>query len=131
MQNPTNLDVVRYARALAGAVYRATALFPSAERFGITAQMRRAAISVGSNIAEGCGRGGDREFAQFLHVALGSASELEFPMLVAIDLQMLPTETILLEDVGRVKRMLSRLIKAVRSRPPRRAVPRDPGRLHS
>jgi four helix bundle protein len=81
--------------------------------------MRRATISIGSNIAEGCGRNGDREFASFLHIALGSASELEFQALVAVDLKMLPPEAApgLLEEVSRVKRMLSRLIKAVRSRP--------------
>ena len=126
MQNPANLEVSGVARALAGAVYRATALFPSGERFGITAQMRRAAISIGSNIAEGCGRDGDREFVHFLHIALGSATELEFQMLVATDLAMLPPQSVLLDDVSRVKRMLSRLIKAVRSRPKRRAAPGRP-----
>ena len=121
MHNPANLEVMRYARALACAVYRATAGFPSDERFGITAQMRRAAISIGSNIAEGCGRDGDREFAHFLHIALGSATELEFQMLVAVDLQMLPPQSAVIDEVGRVRRMLSRLIKVVRARPSRRS----------
>jgi four helix bundle protein len=118
MQNPANLEVAGFARALASTVYRATASFPADERFGLTAQMRRATISIGSNIAEGCGRSGDREFARFLHIALGSASELEFQALVAVDLNMLPPQSApaLLEEVSRLKRMLSRLIKAVRSR---------------
>ena len=83
MQNPMNLQVTALARTLAGEVYCATAGFPERERFGLTVHMRRSAVSIGSNISEGCGRGGDREFVQFLHVALGSATELEFQALVA------------------------------------------------
>ena len=119
MQNPANLKVTAQARALASYVYRATTDFPHAERFGLTAQMRRAAISIGSNIAEGCGRSGDREFVHYLHVALGSASELEFQAVVASDLGFLSAERSpgLLNEISRAKRMLARLIKAVRSRP--------------
>jgi four helix bundle protein len=118
MQNPNNLKVTGCARALAATVYRATAPFPVEERYGMTAQMRRAAISIGSNIAEGCGRQGDREFTRFLHMAMGSATELEFQALVATDLNLLQGErgTGLLDEVSRMKRMLSRLITAVRRR---------------
>ncbi len=77
MQNPDNLQVTRKARELAVETYRCTASFPRDERFGLTAQMRRAAVSIGSNISEGCGRGGNRELVAFLHYALGSASELD------------------------------------------------------
>ena len=89
MQNPANLRVTARARALASSVYRATGDFPLGERFGLTAQMRRAAVSIGSNIAEGCGRSGDKEFVHFLHIALGSVSELEFQAIVASDLELL------------------------------------------
>jgi four helix bundle protein len=123
MQNPANLQVTGHARSLACYVYQATAGFPSAERFGLTAHMRRAAVSIGSNISEGCGRSGDKEFVHFLHVALGSASELEFQALVATDLGFLSVESSprMLGEIGRAKRMLARLIKAVRSRPPRKS----------
>src|SRR6476469_3187261 len=107
MRNPGNLEVLAHARTLAVTVYRTTTDFPSHERFGITAQMRRAAISVGSNIAEGCGRSGDREFANFLHIALGSASELEFRALVAGDLGFRPPDSApeLLQEIERAKKM--------------------------
>ena len=121
MQNPANLEVTAYARALATTVYRTTAPFPSDEKFGLTAQVRRAAISIGSNIAAGCGRSGDREFLRFLHIALGSASELEFQALVAEDLGFLRGQSApqLLEEIVRTKKMLAGLIKGVRNRRPR------------
>ena len=78
MQSPSNLEVTALARSLAAALYRSTSTFPDSERFGLTARMRRAAISIGSDISEGCGRNGPQDFARFLHMALGSASELEF-----------------------------------------------------
>ncbi len=118
MQSAANLEVTAVARRLASDVYRVTRAFPAEERFALSIQMRRAAISIGSNIAEGCGRSSDREFAQFLHVALGSASELEFQAFVASDLGLLDRDSgpVLFEDISRAKRMLSRLIKAVRIR---------------
>src|SRR6478735_3585936 len=83
MQPTTNLRVAEQATKLAVAVYRMTSAFPKEERFGLTAQMRRAAVSVGSNIAEGCGRRGNRELLQFLYIASGSASELAFQLRLA------------------------------------------------
>jgi four helix bundle protein len=120
MQSASNLRVTGQARLLARQVYQATAGFPSDERFGLTAQMRRAAVSIGSNIAEGCGRYGDRELAHFLQVALGSASELEFQCEIASDLGYLSVAAVqpLLTEVRRTKRMLAPLIKALRA-PPR------------
>jgi four helix bundle protein len=118
MQNPRNLRLTAHARALAGRVYRATSEFPSHERFGLAAQMRRAAVSVGSNVAEGCGRNGDRELVQFLHHALGSATELEFQALVATDLGYLPESEApqLLDEIEHAKLMLIRMIVRVRAR---------------
>lgn len=65
------------AQDLTEAIYRSTATFPGDERYGLTSQMRRAANSIAANIAEGCGRLGDREFARFLRIAAGSAAEVE------------------------------------------------------
>src|SRR6476660_5692596 len=68
MQNPGNLRVTTCARELVAELYTATTRFPVSEQFGLTAQMRRAAVSIGSNIAEGCGRSGERELIRFLHL---------------------------------------------------------------
>jgi four helix bundle protein len=83
------LQVWEKAHQLALGVYEATALFPKEEKYGITAQMRRAASSVPMNIAEGCGRLGDAELNRFLHIAAGSARELDYQLLLARDLGML------------------------------------------
>ena len=118
MKNPGDLRVTPLARALAAALYAATARFPSGERFGLTAQMRSAAVSIGSNIAEGCGRSGARELTSFLHVALGSASELEFQLLLAVDLGLLSESEAasLLIQTRDLKWMLAGLIKSLRKR---------------
>ena len=118
MQSPEKLQVAARARAVVRLTYTATATFPIEERYGLTAQMRRAAISVGSNIHEGCGRNGRKEFAHFLQIALGSVNELEFQRLVATDLGMLPSQSSveLAEETGHTRRMLLRLISAVQAR---------------
>jgi len=78
MHNPDKLRAAREAEDLADLIYDFTARFPRDERFGLTAQMRKAAVSVGSNIFEGCGRRGSKTFVAFLENASGSASELLF-----------------------------------------------------
>jgi four helix bundle protein len=126
MQNPKNLQVTSRAMSLAKETYLLTNAFPRNEQFGLTSQMRRAAVSIGSNIAEGCGRGSDREFRAFLHIALGSASELEFQLELARELRFttLETSAAAASLVQEVKRMLSRLIVAVRLRERKTARPR-------
>ena len=113
MNDFRNLRVWNLAHALALAVYRSTAGFPRSERFGLVAQMRRAAVSVPANIAESCGRRTRRDEARFLHVALGSASELEAELLLARDLQYLGDEDArqLASDTADVKRMLGSLAR--------------------
>src|SRR4051812_13816622 len=83
MQSASRLRVLGEAEELALQVYHLTSTFPAEERYGFSQQMRRAAISIGSNIAEGCGRDGPREFARFLGIALGSATELAFQLRIA------------------------------------------------
>ncbi|MBL0210360.1 MAG: four helix bundle protein [Holophagaceae bacterium] len=78
MRNHRALTVFKLADDLALAVYAATGTFPKSEQFGLVSQMRRAAVSVPSNIAEGCSRHSEAEFVHFLHIALGSARELEY-----------------------------------------------------
>ena len=123
MQNPGNLRVTTCARELVAELYTATTRFPVSEQFGLTAQMRRAAVSIGSNIAEGCGTSGERELIHFLHVALGSASELEFQLLLSVDLALLSESTAapLLSRTSDLKRMLAGLIKSLRKRIARHA----------
>ena len=98
-------------------IYRETASLPRHELFGLTAQMRRAAVSIAANIAEGRGRQGEREFARFITIALGSANELEYLLLLANDLGYLraPELSADLTSIGRrLHQLRARLLQAVR-----------------
>jgi four helix bundle protein len=125
MQSAKNLHVYARALELAKSVYAVTGAFPGEERFGLSSQMRRAAVSIGSNIAEGCGRRGDKELIAYLHIALGSASELEFQSELAIQLGYMTNAEVLalLSQIVEVKRMLSRLILGISENKPRRSAP--------
>jgi four helix bundle protein len=106
------LKVWHEASALTVLTYKLTADFPKTELYGLTSQMRRAAVSVTSNIAEGCGRNGDRELARFLRIALGSLTELDSLVLVSENLEMCSRETCadLTKTIRRVRGRLSRLL---------------------
>ena len=118
MRDPVKLRVLAEARELVFATYAATARFPNDERFGLTAQMRRAAVSIGSNIVEGCHRAGNRAVIVFLHNALGSAAELQFQIELALPLRF--GEQVELEALHKrataCKKMLSLLIARLRLR---------------
>jgi four helix bundle protein len=116
MQNPSELRVFREAEEVAVGVYRLTRTFPLEERFGLGQQMRRAAISIGSNIAEGCGRSGARDLTRFLDIALGSATELQFQLRLSHRFGYVGSDDhrTVAETVRRVERMLIRLILRVR-----------------
>lgn len=117
MQDFRNLKVWHKAHAATLDVYRITRTFPADERFGVVSQARRAAASIGANIAEGCGRRGDGELSRFLQIAMGSASELEYHLLLSKDLEYLASAQYeaLQSRVGEVKSMLSRLINSLRT----------------
>ncbi len=116
MQDFKNLKVWQKAHLLTVDVFRATSAFPREELYGLTSQMRRASISIPSNIAEGCGRGGRIELGHFLRIALGSASELEYQLILAAELGFLISDDFvkLSAQVDEVKRMLSGLIRKTR-----------------
>jgi four helix bundle protein len=118
MQDFKRLIVWQKSHTLALRVYEVTAKFPRTEIFGLTSQMRRAATSIPSNIAEGSCRGGNRDFARYLHVAIGSAAELEYDLLLSCDLAFLEKDQgVQLErEVIEIKRMLTGLIQRLRGR---------------
>jgi len=105
------LRVWREAHALALLTYKITAAYPTTELYGLTSQMRRAAVSVMSNIAEGCGRNGDRELTRFLNIALGSLTELESLTLLSKSLEMCDQSESaqMLKAIRPLSRMLARL----------------------
>jgi four helix bundle protein len=115
MQNYKNLEVWKTAHSLAVNVYKSTNSFPKDELYGLTSQVRRACVSIPANIAEGCGRGGNSELGQFLKIALGSANELEYELLLAKDLTYLKADIYdnLNKQVNEIKGMLISLIKKV------------------
>jgi len=115
VQDFKNLTVWQAARRFTRSLYELTADFPASEEFGLKAQMRRASISICSNIAEGCGRRGDREFRRFLDVAMGSACELECELILSFDLAFI-VEAAMEESLAaliEIKRMLSGLISSL------------------
>jgi four helix bundle protein len=117
MQDFRNLKVWQKAHALTLAVYRRTKSFPSDERFGLTSQLRRSCASISANIAEGCARGGDIDFARFVTVAAASASETDYHLLLASDLQYLNGSDYqqLFQQVSEVRRMLNSFERTLRS----------------
>ena len=86
MKDFHDLKIWQRSHKLTLALYKATNPFPKSEMYGLTSQIRRCSASIPANIAEGCGRNGDLELARFFQIALGSASELEYHLLLASDL---------------------------------------------
>jgi four helix bundle protein len=116
MQDFRNLKVWEKAHRLTLDVYKISADFPSEEKYGLTSQLRRASSSIATNIAEGCGRDSKSQMKNFAQIAMGSASEVEYLLLLCRDLGFLRLETYVLLDksVVEVKRMLSSYIISIR-----------------
>ena len=117
MRDFKQLKVWEKAHQLTLAIYRATESLPREELYGLTSQMRRSSISIPANIAEGCGKSGDKEFARFLQISMGSSSELEYHILLAHDLGFLGDSIYqqLESEIVEVKRMLTGLIKTLKA----------------
>jgi len=92
MRDHTKLRAFELANQLAVATYRVTARFPNTERFGLVSQMRRAAVSIASNIVEGCARHTERDYLHMLDVAYGSSCELHYQSSLARQLGFLPED---------------------------------------
>ena len=123
MKDFKELKVWRKAYDLSLAVYEASRSFPREEMYGLTSQLRRAAVSIGANIAEGCGRRSDGELVRFLQIARGSSSEVEHHLLLARDLKFLQAATH--QDIEKrlqeVQRMLTSLVSSIQETPGVRA----------
>jgi four helix bundle protein len=111
------LKVWRKAHEMVIETYRVTAAFPKEEMYGLTSQLRRAAASVGANIAEGCGRRSDGEMVRFLQIARGSATEVEYHVLLARDLHFMEEDDFrtLTRQSDELQRMLTAFMQTVRS----------------
>jgi four helix bundle protein len=117
MKDFRDLNVWQEAHGLVLDCYNTTATFPKQEIFRLTSQIRRAASSIPANIAEGCGRRGNAELHRFLQIAMGSASELEYHILLSRDLNFLKPEKYddLQAQLTEIKRMLAGLLRKVDS----------------
>lgn len=117
MQDFRNLKVWENAHALTLAIYKATQTFPKQEQYGLTSQIQRAAVSIPANIAEGCAKATDADFARYLQIAMGSSSELEYLLLLAHDLNYFPDETYaaIHTSLVQVRKMLNSFLQTLRA----------------
>ena len=120
MQNYKDLKVWEKAHEFTLRIYEVTKLFPKEEIYSLTNQLRRAASSIPANIAEGCGKNSKADFANFLNIALGSANESEYYLLLSKDLLYLKLENFetLNKLINEIKAMLISLINKVRAKTP-------------
>jgi len=116
MQNFKDLLLWEHSHEFVLDIYRATKSFPKEETFGVTSQLRRAAVSIPCNIAEGCGRYTAKDFANFLQIALGSTNETDYLLLLARDLGYIPSNDFikLQEAINKIRAMNINLIDKVR-----------------
>ncbi len=110
IKNHKDLEVWKKSMDLVSNIYKITESFPNKELYGLTNQIRRAAVSIPSNIAEGAARNSKKEFIQFLYIALGSLSELETQIIIADRLEYLNNLDILLDDLKFVQKLINGLI---------------------
>ncbi|MCY4580269.1 MAG: four helix bundle protein [Chloroflexi bacterium] len=116
MRDFRGLKVWEKSHLLTLQIYKTTKSFPSEERYGLTSQIRRSCASIPANIAEGCGTGSDAEMARYLQIAMASASELEYHILLARDLEFITTANYnsIYDEVTQIKRMLTPFIRRLR-----------------
>jgi four helix bundle protein len=117
MKNFRDLQIWNRSHGLTLEIYPLTQSFPKTEIYGLVSQMRRSSSSIPTNIAEGCGRNTERDFARFLDNAMGSASELEYQLILAYDLQYITQDTYekTNAELTEIKRMLNAFIQKLRN----------------
>jgi four helix bundle protein len=117
MKDFRDLLVWQKSHALTLSIYKVTAEFPKSELYGLTSQMRRSAASIPANLAEGCGKEGDVDIGRYVQIAMGSASELDYHLILAYDLGLLTQADYqqLNEQTQEVKRMLVGFIKKLKA----------------
>lgn len=116
MSNHKDLDAWKLSINFIAEIYRITQSFPKEELYGLTNQIRRSAISIPSNIAEGSARQSDKELVQFLYIALGSLAELETQLIIAQNLNYILNLTEVSEQLNNIKRTILGLIKYLKNK---------------
>lgn len=118
MKDYRNYTVWKKSHALVLEIYRITRSFPTEEKFNLVSQINRAALSIPTNIVEGCGRETEKEFVRFLHISSGSAFELEYLIIVSKDLNIIDSivSDRILSEIDEIKKMLFALIHKIKSK---------------
>ena len=116
MKSHKDLDAWKGSIQLVKEVYALTKSFPVDERYGLTDQIRRAVVSVPSNIAEGAGRGSSPDFIRFLYISLGSLSEVETQLIIALELGYLSTIEAELEKIQQIRNLINGLIRHLKAK---------------
>jgi four helix bundle protein len=111
-----DLDVWKKAIEFVAEIYKITRNFPKDEIYGLTSQIRRAAVSIPSNIAEGAARNSTKEFIQFLYIALGSASETETQLIIAKEIGYIEKVEEKLDEIERIRKMILGLIRHLKGK---------------
>jgi four helix bundle protein len=115
--NHRDLDVWKVSMNFVIDLYRITSTFPNSEKFGLVPQIRRAVVSICSNIAEGAGRFHPKEYVQFLYISMGSVAEVETQLEIALRLEYLKSTDLEQETLNRIRKMLIGLIKHIQDKP--------------
>ncbi|MEZ4787158.1 four helix bundle protein [Flavobacterium haoranii] len=110
MHNFKELEIWKRSRLFCSSIYDITTQFPESEKFGLTNQLRRASVSIPSNIAEGSSRNSNKEFGRFLEIAIGSCYEIETQLLISLDLKFISSNNIedLLVELNEIIKMIVR-----------------------
>lgn len=116
MRKFQDLQIWHRSHALTLEIYQATKSFPKEEVYGLTSQMQRSSSSIPTNIAEGCGRNSNPDFARFLTIAMGSSAELEYQLILSRDLDYISLADFntLFDDLTEIRKMINNFLKAVR-----------------
>ena len=117
MHNFRELKIWKEAMEITKSTYKLTKTFPNTEIYGLTSQMKRAAVSIPSNIAEGAGRNSNKEFTQFLNIAIGSSFELETQMILAFELSYIQKDDleIFVLNINKLQKMINALMSTLRT----------------